>query len=351
MYSSPEMFPIAEFIKWNSEGTIALNPTFQRSPVWTASAKSFLIDTILNGMPIPVILFRTNIDRNSQKIYRDVVDGQQRLRAILGFAANDFPLGARSGPLQGKFYKDLDPEQQDSFLSYKLPTTQLINASDEDVLEVFLRINSYTVPLNHPEIRNAKYDSEFKWSVSETAKGAHQLWDLGVFTDRQRVRLNDQTLVAELYGFALDGLRDGGQTKVNALYERTKKRPENLSSIEQQVRSSIETAAALLSDFQGEQLIGPPHVLLIVAAIMHGRYGLPAGELGANMPDREGILENWGVAKSNLSVINNVLNGEVTEQRWARFQTLSKSSTQRLSGRKVRFPVFVEALKPIPFDS
>lgn len=102
MQSSPEMFPIAEFLKWNREKSLNLNPSFQRGSVWRDPAKSFLIDTILRGMPVPKILFRTKIDRHTQQINRDVVDGQQRLRAIIAFADNRLVLGPRSGELQGE---------------------------------------------------------------------------------------------------------------------------------------------------------------------------------------------------------------------------------------------------------
>ncbi len=34
-------------------GNLMMKPPFQRNPVWTEPQKSYLIDTILNGFPIP----------------------------------------------------------------------------------------------------------------------------------------------------------------------------------------------------------------------------------------------------------------------------------------------------------
>lgn len=204
------MFPIAEFLKWNREKSLNLNPSFQRGSVWRDPAKSFLIDTILRGMPVPKILFRTKIDRHTQQINRDVVDGQQRLRAIIAFADNRLVLGPRSGELQGKRYQDLDADMQDEFLSYKLSTEQLVNSSDEDILEIFMRINSYSVVVNPPELRHAKYDSDFKWSVVSTVKEVPEFWQLGIMSERNRVRMLDASLIAEVYGLMVNGVSDGG---------------------------------------------------------------------------------------------------------------------------------------------
>ncbi|RUQ13336.1 DUF262 domain-containing protein [Corynebacterium genitalium] len=355
MESSPEMFPIAEFIKWDRDNSLRLNPSFQRSRVWKPSAKAFLIDTIIKGMPMPVVLFRTTIDRNTHQIQRDVVDGQQRLRAILEFAQGKFPLGPHSEELAGLRYPQLPPELQDRFLTYKIATSQLINANDEDVLEVFLRINSYTVPLNASEKRNAKYDSAFKWSVVETSKQVRQFWELGTYSERNRLRMLDHSFVAELYGFQMFGLRDGGEQKINTLYEVTQNGLEslpgstqspNLHDIEVQTREAFEVAYRLLKDFQKEPIVGAPHALLVLAAILHGLYGLPGDTLP--MPSRDGILANESLAISNLDVLNHALSSESGETGRSRFVRESKTTTHRMKSRGFRFPVYVDALKPFP---
>ena len=111
---------------------------------------------------MPKVYLRTLIDRVSQASVREIVDGQQRLRAILDFGLGKFRLTSRAGEFSGLYYSDLEEELQNTFLSYRISVEQLINADDDDVLEVFARLNSYTVPLNPPELRHARYQGDFK---------------------------------------------------------------------------------------------------------------------------------------------------------------------------------------------
>lgn len=280
MQTSPETYPIADFLKWDREKELILNPSFQRGSVWKESAKSYLIDTILRGMPIPKILFRTRIDRRTKQIVREVVDGQQRLRAILAFANDDLRLGIRAKGYAGLRYSDLEPADQDQFLAYKLTTEQLINAANEDVLEIFARINSYTVPVNAPELRHAKYDSDFKWSVVEVKTNASEFWSLGTLSERERVRMLDASLIAEMYGLLLQGVTDGGQPRINRLYDTYKDAFPEQAEIEGRILTVLALIGKLVAeDFAREPIVGPPHMLMLFGAIAHVTYGLPRGQL------------------------------------------------------------------------
>jgi uncharacterized protein with ParB-like and HNH nuclease domain len=83
-----EQFRISDFLEWHEAKSLKLNPDFQRGSVWTPAAKMMLIDTILRDLPIPKIFIRSRIDRETRKTIREVVDGQQRLRAIIDFASD-----------------------------------------------------------------------------------------------------------------------------------------------------------------------------------------------------------------------------------------------------------------------
>jgi len=90
MPSLPQTYTISDFIEWSRKGQLKLDPDFQRGSVWTPAARVFLIDTILNDLPIPQVYFRTKVDAATQTTVREVVDGQQRLRAILDFASENY---------------------------------------------------------------------------------------------------------------------------------------------------------------------------------------------------------------------------------------------------------------------
>ena len=79
---SPREYSIRElFDSYNRKETV-ISPKFQRRPVWEYKAKSYLIDSIISGYPIPRIFIREKIDLNMTAI-REIVDGQQRLTTLM----------------------------------------------------------------------------------------------------------------------------------------------------------------------------------------------------------------------------------------------------------------------------
>ena len=82
---APNTHPVSDFISWQRDGTLNLKPEFQRRSVWKPGARSYLVDTIVRGLPVPLILLRERLDLAAQRTMRDVVDGQQRLRTLFAF--------------------------------------------------------------------------------------------------------------------------------------------------------------------------------------------------------------------------------------------------------------------------
>ncbi|MFF4591792.1 DUF262 domain-containing protein [Amycolatopsis sp. NPDC001319] len=348
--STPQTYTIAEFLKWDDDKELELNPKFQRGPVWASPARSYLIDSILRGYPIPKLLIRTSVDRDSRRTIRDVVDGQQRMRTIIEFANNKLVLGAKAGEYQGKRYADLEDEEKDGFLSYKLTCEQLINASDEDVLETFLRINSYAVPVNASELRNARFDNDFTDIVKSIVFHAKPTWELGVLAKRDRVRMLDQAVVAEVFGFFMDGVQDGDENRINKIYETMAKmhreefpEPENVASV---IRETTE----LLTEFPKEPIVSRPHFLILTACIMYSRGYLPTGRLSFDgVPEPQALLLDRDAAVARLGELNVALSGE-SEEIATQYAALveAKTSTQRMRSRQVRFEYFSRALAGLP---
>ena len=79
------VFTVSQFLDWQRQGTLELNPIFQRRPVWKGPAKSQLIDSVLRGYPIPIVLLRQVQDLSDLSMKLEVVDGQQRLRTLLAY--------------------------------------------------------------------------------------------------------------------------------------------------------------------------------------------------------------------------------------------------------------------------
>ncbi len=85
-YIQRTTFKVSDFISWQKHNMLILNPKFQRRSVWSSGAKSYFIDTIIRGLPIPVIILRDiKTDLSSFEAKKEVVDGQQRLRTIISY--------------------------------------------------------------------------------------------------------------------------------------------------------------------------------------------------------------------------------------------------------------------------
>lgn len=143
---------ISDLNQWLEEGTLIINNKYQRAGgLWPKNARSFFIDTILNGFTFPKITIRQTIDLRTRKSVREVVDGQQRLSTIRDFINDDITLSTVSKKYRGYNFSDLDEETQEAFLAYEVSVDTVVTGTTEEVLEIFRRMNSYTLPLNAPE--------------------------------------------------------------------------------------------------------------------------------------------------------------------------------------------------------
>lgn len=136
---------------------IDLQPNFQRGLVWTEAKKRRLIDTVLRGWAIPPIHFVRNADETLS-----VLDGQQRLAALLAFYNDEFrveafdPVDELVAVNSGKFFSDLDETVKERFLSFKLPCYDIEDYEPEEPYELFFRLNLPT-GLTSAEKRNALF--------------------------------------------------------------------------------------------------------------------------------------------------------------------------------------------------
>lgn len=135
---------------------IDTNPDFQRPAVWSLGQKQLLIDTILRGYDIPKLYWR-KLGNNPEQY--EVVDGQQRLRTIFEFHAGEFSLAKDADDIDGivvakMHYEDLPEELRHRFDNYDLDVIVLTDTSEDEVREMFLRLQNGT-SLKAQEKRNA----------------------------------------------------------------------------------------------------------------------------------------------------------------------------------------------------
>ena len=55
-------YRVADFLSWQRGSNLNLRPPFQRGSVWSAKAKSFFIDTVVRGFPVPLLFIQDKTD-------------------------------------------------------------------------------------------------------------------------------------------------------------------------------------------------------------------------------------------------------------------------------------------------
>lgn len=336
---------VSDIIRWFRDGELVINETFQRHAVWTAAAKTYLIDTILCELPVPKIYIRTKINTADKSSLREVVDGQQRVRAIYEFSSDEFKLTSRSEEFAGKYYSDLNPEVQERFLGYTLSVEQLLNASDDDVIDIFARLNSYIVALNAAEKRHANFQTEFKFAIRKASHEWRSFWEKhSIFTTKQRFRMADDVLMAEIFQLFIDGVSDGGAARLDQLY-RDEDDDTFTEEVHKKIRQKIDATLRFLDEkldavFEGV-FSKHYHLLMLVAAYAHHTYGIPKGDL-TQLPARAKLAAPQ-VILDRLAKLADALAVEEPPRRYQKFVDASSSSTQRIASRRIRFQEFVTA--------
>lgn len=219
--------PNTQAISWfygeYQKESLLLSPKYQRNPIWSIGQKCFLIDSILSGCPLPQVFLNIKIEGTGLKrtTQYEVVDGQQRLRAILEFigdkwplietTAKSYPVSAAYKPHIGKRYSELSGSMQDVIWNYPLSVQELRGWSDPEIRALFRRLNYVVEKLNPQELRHSQYFGEFVNAVEKLAD--HPFWDeVGLFTRRDSQRMKDVEFISELFLIVIDGIQDQQKT-------------------------------------------------------------------------------------------------------------------------------------------
>ncbi|MCL1552922.1 GmrSD restriction endonuclease domain-containing protein [Xanthomonas nasturtii] len=182
---SSQPTPIQSLYGMYSQGKLIVNRRYQRKLVWTLVEKQKLIDSVLNKYPIPAILVA---ERKDEPGVFEIIDGLQRLHAIVSFIEVTFPViegeyfalehypTAKARSESGVFAPPakaplLSADQVSTILDYTVALSVMRNASDAEVNDVFGRINTYGHRLSDQERRQAGVSDAFSDLVRNLACG------------------------------------------------------------------------------------------------------------------------------------------------------------------------------------
>ena len=131
---------------------LEMNPDYQRDYVWDEKDKVALIDSIFCNIDIGKFCF-VHRDYDEEKLY-EILDGKQRVRALLDFYENRFPY-------KGKYFNDLSVQDQNWFENYTISSATIDNQSKKAILKYFLMLNRSGKKMDETQLDKVQemYDS------------------------------------------------------------------------------------------------------------------------------------------------------------------------------------------------
>lgn len=262
---------VSEFYDNYTSKKYNFEASYQRkSNVWAEDKKSFLIDSILKNYPTPAIFMHPIVDKNGKTKY-DIVDGKQRLQAIISFIEGKIPLTSYFAEdrfldeesrnlaenISGKKFEEIKKEKGSGgyvkqFWTYALQIEYLYEDDLDLVSSAFDRLNRNGEPLNPQELRNAKY------STAPLLKLIKKLSEISFLRDkRERLkieRMEDEEFVSELLFLVLNKRTlDSTPATLDEQYEKYKDEVELLEEGEKEFHKVIEFMERLQLDYEGNK--------------------------------------------------------------------------------------------------
>jgi hypothetical protein len=323
-------------LKQLSDNTqLILATEFQRNSVWPRAAKAYLLDTILSDRPIPYLYFRRSVSAQTGRSVYEVIDGQQRLRAVFEFLDDDFPLGESKEKslkaLRGKYFSELNEGQRAKILSYDLHIEELTDYSDADVTDMFVRMNKFVVKLSPQEIRHAKFKGKFK-DFTESV-GKWPFWTShSVFTALQLRRMRAVEFSAELVILLIEGPQDK-KAAVDLYYGQYERTLPFAKEIGGRLAGHLKWIEQTIPDLKTTRYRKPTDLYALVGAVDR------LSQKGKRLEK----LDKPAVAKA-LARLEQQARAEEPTGRAARYAAAASRQTDNLAPRMTRIEVLYEVL-------
>ena len=202
-------FDVSGLVRRLQEGEIVI-PRWQRDFVWTPKIASTFIESLLLGLPVPGIFLAT--DPHTKQFY--IVDGQQRLRSLVGFYEEKFPTGSANrkfalrgvvSRFEGRAYNDLkqlDRRELNNSLIHATVVKQDFPVDDDTSLyQIFKRLNSGGRAVNPHEIRRAVYQGALMDGIEKLNENPRWREIVG----KPSLRLKDQEMILRFMAMLHNG--------------------------------------------------------------------------------------------------------------------------------------------------
>lgn len=213
-YSRSEQ-KVQEIYRDFTNGTLTVDESYQRRSVWVERDKVRLIETMLLGLIIPELYFwDAETDADSGLTITHIVDGQQRVKAIIDFINNSLKLNKEylteehiKKNYGDKYFKDIEPETRKQIWSFKLSIIRIQDKDFNEIRNIFYRVNLTSYSLNDQERRHSNTWGHFSDLTSEIF--ALPIWDqYELFNSGDIRRMKDEEFCSTLILLARKGIID-----------------------------------------------------------------------------------------------------------------------------------------------
>lgn len=337
-------FTVAEYCGQMRDKSIIVNHEYQRSDkVWPPAARSYLIETVLLGFPIPKLSLYQTTDLKTRRTTKEIVDGQQRSQTIYDFLEGTLRISGK-GPFGGKTFNQLEENEQQQFVSYSLTVDLFLNATRDEIRQVFRRMNSYTVPLNPQEKRHATHQGEFKWFIVELVeKYAESFKRIGVFAERQLSRMSDAALLSDIVFTFAKGIQHASDVSLDKFYEENDVTFPAVDEMRDRITSSMDVIIGW-PDIHKSALMKSYNMYSLVLAISHALWPVPT--LNGVYDRQAPIALDPQFVLPNLTALADALEEPTTRPDFVEFVNACAKATTRIGPRNARFRWLSQALEP-----
>ena len=196
-------------------------------------------------------------------------------------------------------FQDLDEETQDKFFAYSVSVDVIRSAKRNEILQMFRRMNAYTLPLNEAEKRHSTFQGKFKWFINDIADELNEFFvEFGVLTSRQIIRMSDAALIADCIVAIEKGIVSASPKDLRALY---KINDEEFSNAEHYRTILIETFDFIVDNFGDlrKTFMMKPYALhSLITALIHSRFGI------------QSLTDEWGAQSIGCFAVDPVIAGQ-----------------------------------------
>lgn len=232
---------------------LVIDYTYQRRKVWLEQDKIRLIETILLDQIVPEVFFwKSSVDPETGVSVTHIVDGQQRINAIVEFIDGDYKLSDKSllsdevrERAKNKGFSELSDDDKALIWTYKLCVVDIDRKCGKDkIKQMFRRLNLTNYSLNEPEKRHV-IGGEFG-AASETL-ATDDFWGKhNVFSPNDVRRMLDVEFCCSVYILADIGLvSEIGQKKIGEYYEDYKTSFDYNKELYEKIKKSMDMIDSL----------------------------------------------------------------------------------------------------------